>query len=362
MARDHAATQTLDRTAVPEKGFAVVDVETSGFHPPAAEIVGIAVVLLETDGTISGTWNSLIKPVGGVGPTTIHGITPAMVATAPRFGDIANHLHGLLNGRVIAAHNLPFDSKFLYSQFAAEGIDAPQLFKGVCTLQTARQDLQLQSYTLANCCTEVGIELAPDRGALGEAITAAKLLAHLFQLHPAQPAPDTASPALSEPAGFERFTSMYRAKLISHVRPIVGRLGAHDPEDIVQVTLTQAWITWLKQGPPNHPLAYLKQVAVRVAVKLVERESRQHSTPLNALEQVAAPDSILAAEARLDLQRALAGLPGRQRQVMLMHLQGASNREIAEQLGVAEGTVAATLHQARAKLAVAFDRRPRKEA
>ena len=359
MAPNYATTQVLDRRAIPETGFAVVDIETSGFHPLAAEIVEIAVVLLDAHGTISGTWNSLIKPISGVGPTRIHGITREMVATAPRFDEVARHLHGLLDGRVVAAHNLNFDSKFLHSQFANAGIHAARLLiDGVCTLRLAQRLLPGPSYSLTACCSRVGIELPDAHRPLGDATAAARLLARLLQLRLAPPRPAT----VCEPLGFDHFANMYRAKLISHVSSIVARLGAHDAEDVVQTTLTQVWMTWLKQGPPDYPLAYLKKSAERVALRFVDSESRWQCTPLDQLDRVAGPDFIHAAGLRIDLQHAVAALPERQRQVMLMHLQDTSNQEIAEKLGIAEGTVAATIHQAQVKLASGFDRHLRKKA
>ena len=55
---------------------------------------------------------------------------------------------------------------------------------------------------------------------------------------------------------------------------------------------------------------------------------------------------------RVDLQRAMGRLGERQRQVVALHYGlGLTIGEVAAQLGIAEGTVKATLHQARAALA-----------
>lgn len=56
-------------------------------------------------------------------------------------------------------------------------------------------------------------------------------------------------------------------------------------------------------------------------------------------------------ELRMDLQRALAGLPDGMRQVLLLHdVEGWTHQEIADTLGVAEGTSKSQLFKARAKL------------
>jgi RNA polymerase sigma-70 factor, ECF subfamily len=58
-----------------------------------------------------------------------------------------------------------------------------------------------------------------------------------------------------------------------------------------------------------------------------------------------------------DLVAAVLALPERRRAVVLLrHVAGLTNREIAEALGIAEGTVAATLSQARDALARVLER------
>lgn len=159
-------------------GYAVVDVETSGFHPPVAEIVEIAIVHVDPTGQVTGSWDSLIQPAGPVGATRVHGITRAMVAEAPRFEDVGRELHALLAGRVVAAHNLPFDAKFLVSHFARVGLQSPEIAGGVCTLRTSQQRLPGPSYKLQDCCDTLGIELTDAHSALGDALATARLLGH----------------------------------------------------------------------------------------------------------------------------------------------------------------------------------------
>ncbi|GAA2002529.1 hypothetical protein GCM10009838_80580 [Catenulispora subtropica] len=154
----------------------MVDVETSGFHPPVAEIVEIAIVHVDRTGQVTGRWDSLIRPEDGVGATRVHGITRDMVLRAPRFEDVGRELHGLLAGRVVAAHNLAFDAKFLVSHFARMGLDSPEIAGGVCTLRASQLLLPGPSYKLADCCETVGIELTDAHSALGDALATARLL------------------------------------------------------------------------------------------------------------------------------------------------------------------------------------------
>ncbi|MBW8803341.1 MAG: 3'-5' exonuclease [Catenulisporales bacterium] len=157
-------------------GYAVVDVETSGFHPPIAEIVEIAIVHVDPTGQVTGSWDSLIQPTGAVGATRVHGITRAMVAEAPRFEDVGRELHALLADRVVAAHNLAFDAKFLVSHFGRIGLQSPEIAGGVCTLRTSQQLLPGPSYKLQDCCDTLGIELTDAHSALGDALATARLL------------------------------------------------------------------------------------------------------------------------------------------------------------------------------------------
>jgi DNA polymerase-3 subunit epsilon len=162
-------------------GYAVVDVETSGFHPPKAEVLEIAIVHVDGGGEITGSWDSLIQPTGPVSGTHVHGITPAMVSDAPTFRSLASALHGLLAGRVVVAHNLPFDAKFLIAQFAQAGIAAPEIRDGVCTLSIAKQHIDAARHQLADCCRHAGIDLTDAHMAIGDAAATAKLLGYFLR-------------------------------------------------------------------------------------------------------------------------------------------------------------------------------------
>jgi DNA polymerase-3 subunit epsilon len=160
--------------------YAVVDVETSGFHPPRAEILEVAVVLVDASGRITGSWDSLIRPEGGVGATHVHGISLMMVQEAPRFGEIAARLRELLAGRIVVAHNLRFDAEFLMAELGRAGISAPEIGNGVCTLRLAQRYLPGPTHKLAACCDQAGIELVDAHKALGDATATAKLLGHFI--------------------------------------------------------------------------------------------------------------------------------------------------------------------------------------
>ena len=163
-------------------GYAVFDIETTGLALHPDSIVEIAVVHVDPRGAITGAWDTLLKPAGGVGPTWVHGITESMVRDAPRFRDVAAHLYELFADRIAVAHNLPgFDGRFLAAHFDEVGIDAPAIKRGICTLKYARRHLPGPPHKLENCCAHLGIPLSDAHQALADTIATAQLLGHFIR-------------------------------------------------------------------------------------------------------------------------------------------------------------------------------------
>ena len=61
-------------------------------------------------------------------------------------------------------------------------------------------------------------------------------------------------------------------------------------------------------------------------------------------------DELSALERRLELERAMAGLGRREREIVALRLEGYALHEIAETLGVTEGTIKSTLFDATRKM------------
>lgn len=133
--------------------------------------------------------------------------------------------------------------------------------------------------------------------------------------------------------------------------PAMQRLAARlvastEADDVVQESLVRAWRRWStydeRRGEPTGWL--LAIVADRA------RRHRTRTRPVVALDE--APESgIVDTRRDLDLERAVAGLSGRQRlAVELYYFVGADVATCATAMGCAEGTVRATLHQARLRL------------
>ena len=137
-------------------------------------------------------------------------------------------------------------------------------------------------------------------------------------------------------------------RLVNAVALLTGDLPA--AEDAVQEALVRAWIRSDRGDVIESLPAWVAVVAMnltRSGWRRVTAERRARAL----LASVVADDS--RGVDRVDIQRALAGLPRRQRQIaVLRYFLQMDTREVADALGVSEGTVKNSLAKARAALAV----------
>lgn len=168
----------MDSSGAAPAGFAVLDVETTGFAPEHERIIEVGVVTLGPDGEETGSFCTLVDPGRDPGPTFIHQITPAMLVGAPTFEAIRPYLAGLLSGMVVVGHNVDaFDLAFLRAECARVGgaALAPGDLASVDTLGVAQGHLHLRGKArLVECCTHFGLSWEDHHDALGDArVTAA---------------------------------------------------------------------------------------------------------------------------------------------------------------------------------------------
>lgn len=162
-------------------GFAVIDVETTGFSALRHRIVEVAVVLVDFVGVELEAFCTLVDPGCDPGPTHVHGITAAMVEGAPTFGHVHSYLANLLSGHVVVGHNVAgFDLDFLKAECRRHGGDAmvPGDVPLVDTLLMARDRLDLYGRAkLVDCCDYFGLSWDDHHSALGDARVTADLFA-----------------------------------------------------------------------------------------------------------------------------------------------------------------------------------------
>ncbi len=174
-----------NRVLITRGGFAVIDVETSGFSPQKNRIVEVGIVLVDESGESVHSWSSRFNPEGPVGPTHIHGIRAEDVTDAPLFADEATRLVELLSGHVFVAHNVRFDLGFIRAEFERAGWSVPQV-PTLCTQEASWHYLNgLEKHRLIDCCTAAGITLSREHSALHDAEATAELLR--YYLDPSVP-------------------------------------------------------------------------------------------------------------------------------------------------------------------------------
>lgn len=164
-------------------GYAVVDVETTGLFPGKHDrIVEIAVVRVDRDGGVVDDWSTLVNCNRDLGAQHIHSIRAADVREAPAFDDIAGELTDRLAGRVLVAHNLTFDARFIRSEYARLGAQVPvEREFGLCTMSLAGRYLDGTARSLAACCAAAGIDQGQAHSALHDARACAGLLAAFIE-------------------------------------------------------------------------------------------------------------------------------------------------------------------------------------
>ncbi len=154
------------------------------------------------------------------------------------------------------------------------------------------------------------------------------------------------------PGSAEDFDRLYRVAYPRILATLVGMLRDREAaEDCAQeafVRAYRAWPRWREVAPAE---AWLHRIAINVAVSHRRRERlRQVGELVRRLGQPGPGPDPTSAEGSV-LTRELAALPPKQAAVIVLrHLHGYSNREIALALRVPEQTVASRLAAAKTRL------------
>lgn len=141
----------------PDDGWAVIDVETSGFRPGQARVISIAALGLDGDGRVEQSVVSLLNPGVDPGPTHVHGLTAAMLEDQPQFADIVDDVIEVLRGRTLVAHNVAFDYSFLAAEAEIAGAEL-QVDSVMCTVELARRlELNVENLRLETLAAHWGV-------------------------------------------------------------------------------------------------------------------------------------------------------------------------------------------------------------
>lgn len=146
------------------------------------------------------------------------------------------------------------------------------------------------------------------------------------------------------------------AAFVRDAGPALGRTAwllcgdEHRAQDLVQLALMRTYLAW-PRARAGDPLAYARRVLANARIDAWRTVRREVLTSPDELPdgRVAAADGHHAERDRL--VRALLTLSTRQRRVVVLrHLVGLSEREVADDLGVSLGTVKSTASRGLAQL------------
>jgi RNA polymerase sigma-70 factor (sigma-E family) len=136
------------------------------------------------------------------------------------------------------------------------------------------------------------------------------------------------------------FESFVRARMAALVRyGFVLSGNPHDAADLAQEALARLGERWSRVHSKGDPEGYVRTTMARLHISWWRRRRREH--PVRVLpEQGYVDEGITRADGDLGLWRAVAGLPPRQRVVLVLRYhEQLTDEEIAAELGISRGTV-----------------------
>lgn len=150
----------------------------------------------------------------------------------------------------------------------------------------------------------------------------------------------------------ERFTEFVRAYSASLFR--TGYLITGDyqrAEDLLQSTLVRLYRRWPRVEAMERPVGYARKVLVNEAISWWRRRSSREA-PVLVLNEPGWDGGVDEIDEHERVWKAVVSLPPRQRAVMVLrYYEDLSEAEIAETLGMAQGTVKSHAHAATHRLA-----------
>ncbi len=144
---------------------------------------------------------------------------------------------------------------------------------------------------------------------------------------------------------FDGWYAVVAPRLVASLTLVCG-----DPEraaDAAAEAFTRALERWRRVSAMDAPEAWVH----RVAVNVLRRQARRRSLEARYAPRWVERDPSML-EVAPEVWAAIAALPERQRHaIALRYVLGCNQREVAEAMGVSEGTAASTLSHARRRLA-----------
>jgi len=153
---------------------------------------------------------------------------------------------------------------------------------------------------------------------------------------------------VKEALGFEEFVAARADALMRYAYVLTG--DPHDAADLLQESLVRVRAAWPRVADKREPEGYVRTTMARLHISVWR--SRRHERLMAVPPERAYEDAALdRAGGDEGLWRALAGLPRKQRAVLVLrYYESLSDQEISEVLGIARGTVRSQASRALEKL------------
>jgi RNA polymerase sigma-70 factor (sigma-E family) len=150
----------------------------------------------------------------------------------------------------------------------------------------------------------------------------------------------------------DRFQEFVRARWSHLVRTAYLLTGdAHHAEDLTQTALAKAYRSWRRVSGSDNPEAYVRRMLVTCNSDRFRKRRVKESLTDAPPERAGSDEAVARVDERGVLLGALAGLPPRQRAVVVMrYWEDLSEAEVAEVLGCSQGTVKSQASKGLAKL------------
>ena len=125
----------------------------------------------------------------------------------------------------------------------------------------------------------------------------------------------------------------------------------HHGDDLVQQAMERLYVVWPRIQHVADPGAYARTAVHRLAISAARRPWWRRERAHAEVPDVPIADGAVAWVERMDLIEALRGLTAKQRAVLVLrHLEDRPVAEVAQILGISQGTVKRQCHDALARL------------
>jgi RNA polymerase sigma-70 factor, ECF subfamily len=162
--------------------------------------------------------------------------------------------------------------------------------------------------------------------------------------------PTTAPVAVPAPPGFEPWYRAEHGRVLRVVTALLDDVQA--AQDVTAEAFARALAQWDRVSQMGKPSGWVYTVAVNLARRRARRSALERRVLGSGRSRIHAVTWFEGDQQAAETWDAVRALPPRQRlAVVLRYLEDLPEAEIAAVMGVSPGTVAATLHAARRRLA-----------